>query len=113
MKYVAYILTMPNKGSWDGKWSGEKDLHVRVRKINEAAWAKKVTKEPEIVGKTFTHDFGDGWTAQIEVKEVTLDQAKKLKSRSVGFSSYDWMIASLIKYGDIRWDQDLPKPWYF
>ena len=110
MKYVAYILTMPNKGSWDGKWTGEKDLHVRIRKINEAAWAKGVTKEPELVGKSFIHDFGDGWTAQIEVREVSYKEANQLKKRSVGFSSYDWMIASLIKYGNIQYDPDLPKP---
>lgn len=112
MHYVAYVLSMPNKGSWDGKWTGEKDVHVRCRKICDKAWNNRVTKEPELAGKSFYHDFGDGWTAKIEVKEVTEKEARALKKRSVGFAGYDWMIASLIYSGDIHYEQNWQVPFY-
>lgn len=28
---IAFILTMPNIGSWNGRWSGENDLHAIVK----------------------------------------------------------------------------------
>lgn len=110
MKYIAYILSMPNKGSWDGKWTGEKNLYARVQKISDKYFDSCKTKEKELVGKSFYYSWDDGWTARIEVKQVTEQEAKSLKKRSVGFYGYDWMIYSLIHNGEIRYEENWQTP---
>lgn len=50
---IVFELTFPNRGSWDGKWSGEKDRHIIVKKDFQ------VPKDR--VGKSYYYDFGDGW----------------------------------------------------
>ncbi|MBK7381654.1 MAG: hypothetical protein IPJ03_22200 [Ignavibacteriales bacterium] len=32
---LAFILTMPGKGSWDGKWSGEGKLYCETRSLEK------------------------------------------------------------------------------
>lgn len=112
MKYIAFILSMPNKGSWDGKWTGEKDVHARIRKIPNKYFEGERTKEKELNGKSFFYSWDDGWTAEIKVTEVTEQEAKSLKKRSVGFAGYDWMIDSLIHSGDIHYDPNWQMPYY-
>ena len=96
---VAFILTMPYRGSWNGKWSGDGDLFARVK------YNRSVPKE--VIGRNFDYDFGDGWTANVEVKKVDAKEAKRIRKESRGFSTYDWMIESIIKFGSIR----PPKEW--
>lgn len=85
---VVFILTMPNVGSWNGKWSGADRMYARVMTN------RRVPKE--VIGKNFFYDFGDGWGANIEVKQVDNNEARKYKAKSVGFYGYDWMITSII-----------------
>lgn len=54
MKYIAYILSMPSKGSWDGKWTGEKNVYARVRKIPDKYFDSGKTKEKERAVLQFT-----------------------------------------------------------
>lgn len=32
---VSFILTMPNKGSWNGKWAGEGNLYCIIKKLDK------------------------------------------------------------------------------
>ena len=111
MRYLSYTLTIPRNNSWNNKWSGDNQLFCRIRKIREPA--VKTSSEYQLAGQSFFYDFGDGWTACIKVKEVTLAEANNLKKNSRGFSSYDWMIASLIKNGEITYDPNWQRPIYF
>ena len=48
---LSFQLTMPNVGSWNGKWTGERQLYYETRK------AKK-ERENELDGEDFYYNFG-------------------------------------------------------
>ena len=91
---IVFELSMPNKGSWNGKWSGEDQCYIRVKT------EKEVPKH--IWNKDFYYTWDDGWTACVKVIRVPYAEAKKLEKRSNGFCDYDWMIKSLINHGEIK-----------
>ena len=91
---IIFELTMPNRGSWNGKWSGDGNLFVRVRK------EKDVPKE--LWDKSFYYRWDDGWTACVTTTHMSATEARKLESKSAGFQGYDWMISSIIKNGYIE-----------
>lgn len=92
---IAFVLTMPNRGSWNGRWSGENDLHAIVK--TERAVPK------EIVGKSFYYTWDDGWSACVSVEKVECKEGNKLRQKSRGFCGYNWMVDSLIKKGRIEY----------
>lgn len=94
MKLVAFTLGMPNKGSWNGKWTGEDNLYCRVKRF------RNDEKVPEL--KEYWYSWGDGWAAEVVAKEVFGKEAQSLRKRSKGFAGYDWMIDSIIKCGEIK-----------
>lgn len=59
---IAFILTMPSRASWNGKWSQEDELYCIV-KTNR-------TVPKEVIGREFYYNFGDGWTACVEATPV-------------------------------------------
>lgn len=91
---VAFELSMPNRGSWNGKWSGDGECFIRTRT------EKSVPKE--YWGKDFYYRWDDGWTACVSLYRVPAAEANKMKRKSKGFCGYDWMIESIIKYGEIK-----------
>lgn len=93
---IAFELTMPNKGSWNGKWSQEGQLFVRCR--------DQRCVPREYWNDSFFYRWDSGWTACVTTRQVTAAEAKKLERKSKGFYGYDWMIDSIIRYGDIRWE---------
>lgn len=95
---IVFTLTMPNVGSWNGRWSGEDKIYARTMKNC------KVPKE--VIGKSFIHRWEDGWTACVSVEKVECREAQKIERKSDGFCGYDWMIESIIKYGEIRYRRD-------
>ena len=98
MYYLIFTLNMPSCGSWNGKWSGEGRKYVKARRFYKADFEKL----PDIVGKYHEYRWDDGWRAVVDVKLVTrANEKNKLIKDSVGFSGYDWMIDSLLKYGKI------------
>lgn len=98
--HVAFILTMPNVNSWNGKWTGEGELYCRTFSYTTIATKEKAKALAR--KKTFYYSFGDGWGAMIEVKILDDGFDKKRHDRkSKGFYSYDWMIESIMKYGKI------------
>jgi hypothetical protein len=95
---IVFTLSMPNVGSWNGKWTAENDLHCRTIKLNKA-------KESELDGKNFYYDFKDGWGANISCLKMSSIEANRLRKKSKGFCGYDWMIASIIKNNKIIIEQ--------
>jgi len=95
---IAFILTMPNIGSWNGKWSGENDLHAIV--IQE----RRVPKD--IIGKSFWYHWDDGWSACVSVEKVDCKTGNMLLKKSRGFCGYNWMVTSIIENGFIEYVKD-------
>ena len=95
---ISFELSMPNKGSWDGKWSREGQLFVRTRRERDVP--------KEYWNKSFYYSWDDGWTACVTTTRVTCAEAKKLEQKSKGFHGYDWMITSIIKHGDIGTERE-------
>ena len=92
---IAFELTMPNVGSWNGIWSGANRRYIKTfpeRKVPKELW-----------GKSFYYRWDDGWGASISVEKISCAEAKKLERISSGFLSYGWMIESIIKNGEIRY----------
>lgn len=97
---LLFTLSMPNVGSWNGKWTGEDNVYARSFKRTNKI-------EKELDGKSFCYDFGDGWTARISVQKVLSKDAKKIMKNSKGFAGYDWMISSIFEHGEIVWEKEL------
>ena len=98
---IVFELTMPNVGSWNGKWSGADRRYIRTKRerdVPKSLW-----------GKSFYYRWDDGWGACVSVERVPATEARKLERLSSGFLRYDWMIESLIKRGYIVYDSDLYK----
>lgn len=94
---IAFILTMPNRGSWNGRWSGENNLYAIVKS------ERNVPKD--VVGKSFWYSWDDGWSACVTVDKVDYKEGNKLKKKSMGFRGYDWMVDSIINKGVIEYDR--------
>ena len=87
MKLLKFTLSMPNIGSWDGKWTGEGRNYCRVRRV-----------KGKLPSKDYYHyNFGDGWSAGVSVREVTAKEARHARKHTAGFAGYDWMIDSILK----------------
>lgn len=107
MKLI-FELSMPNVGSWNGKWTGAGANYVVVRDLGRGKAAQEKTQE--IAGKgSYFYDFGDGWGARISVRVVTPAEATKARRRSQGFYGYDWMVDSIIRNGRIVPSQSEPE----
>lgn len=96
--WAAFILTMPNVGSWDGKWTGGNDLHCKIQMV-------KKNKLQELLGSeqsnSWHYNFGDGWSANVKAKVVTDEEIRELQQANKGMMGYDWMIESILEYGEI------------
>ena len=91
---VVFTLTMPRRGSWNNKWSGDGDIYATVlpnRKVPQ-----------QVIGQSFYYRWDDGWTACVSVEKLDCKEANKIMRQSKGFIGYDWMIRSILKYGEIR-----------
>jgi hypothetical protein len=97
---IAFILTMPNRGSWNGRWSGEKNLYCVVRNFSDGKKAREKT-DKILASKSYYYSWSDGWGASVEVKQVTGQESRQYKKQSKGFCGYDWMIDSIICHGEI------------
>ena len=95
---IAFILTMPNRGSWNGRWSGENDLHAIVKTERSVP--------NDIVGKSYRYTWDDGWSASISVEKVDCKTGNKLRKESRGFYGYNWMVDSIIKKGVIEYESE-------
>jgi hypothetical protein len=97
---LAFTLSMPGVGSWNGRWSGEERIHVRLVPVR--AGAKSRARADELLAERYwRYDFGDGWAAGVSVREVDGPEARQLQRRSAGFCGYDWMVDEIMEHGRI------------
>ena len=89
---LLFILTMPNVGSWNGKWTGSDRVYARARNAKQY---------PNCKEDDYYYSWNDGWGANVEVRKVTVAEANKYIKKSAGFYSYDWMIDSILECGQI------------
>ena len=98
MIHLCFELSMPNRGSWNGKWSGENNYYAIIRSF----YNSDRNRVEKILAKTnYIYRWDDGWTAQISVTEVTANEVVKIKKRSKGFCGYKWMVDSICASGEI------------
>lgn len=97
---LCFELSMPSVNSWNGKWTGESELHARIVNFGRSQKSNKSAKE--ILNKGyFRYDFGDGWAAGVSVREINTKESAKIRRKSAGFCGYDWMIDSIRKHNKI------------
>lgn len=90
---IIFTLSMPNRGSWNGRQSGEDRVYARIFHNNDVP--------KDIIGKGFYYNWDDGWCACVSVTKIDSKEAAKIRKKSAGFCGYDWMIRSIIKNGEI------------
>lgn len=93
---VEFTLSMPCCNTASGRWSGEGEYYALFRNI------KSVPENAR--NGSFRYNFGDGWVAEVSTRLVTSAEASKLKKKSKGFCSYEWMAESIISRGFISVD---------
>ena len=97
MKRIEFRLSMPNRGSWNGGWSGSEKNYTITKNITD--------KKAEFLGfnkeksQSWHYHFGDGWSACISGRIMDRDERKK---KSDGFCGYNWMVDEIIWYNEIR-----------
>lgn len=94
---VEFRLGMPNVGSWNGRWSGDGKNYVIVRSLREDR-----IRELEIP-RTWFHRWEDGWCASVAAR--VMDPGER-RQKSDGFHGYDWMVASIVRCGEIRYEEE-------
>lgn len=99
MRHIVYILTMPNVGSWNGRFAGEGHLNCEVRSyLKDSDIPKKVLSMKD----GYHYDFGDGWLVNIKATQIKENEKDKYEEASRGFYGYEWMIKEIEKFGRIK-----------
>lgn len=96
---IAYTLSMPNVGSWNGKYTGDGGTYIIIRRYSIAR--NKEVLERVLHEKSHYYNFNDGWGALVCIATVDAKTARQLKKKSMGFRGYDWMIPEIETYGRI------------
>ncbi len=102
---LVFSLSMPGNNSWNGKWSGDGKPYLIVKNYRK----EPLVNGESLIGKSFGYNFGDGWYANVSVREAENYDAKKLRKLSAGFCGYDWMVDSILKYGKIYASHNKPE----
>jgi hypothetical protein len=100
---VSFQLTMPNVGSWNGKWTGSDRKYYVVKKISDRYMkSKEHFKALLEKRKDYWHySWNDGWGANVTAEIIDGTEARKRRKETVGFAGYEWMIDSILYYGSI------------
>jgi hypothetical protein len=103
MKIMSFELTMPNVGSWNGKWSGADKKYYVVKNMSDKyvaskEWFKQLLEKGR---DSWYYSFGDGWGANVSVEIVDSKEAARRRKISKGFCGYEWMIDSIMRKGEI------------
>lgn len=104
---LSFELTMPNVGSWNGRWTGagRKYFAHRNMKNDKATKAKIAELLQGEESRGFYHNFGDGWGAMVTMRIVDAATRGKERRVSAGFCGYEWMIDNILEYGKTRDNQ--------
>ena len=95
---LCFELSMPNCGSWNGKWSGERDIHAILKTTRSKT---EMQKFRELDGKDWYYRWDDGWTACVTAKIIDSKEATRIRNKNAGFCGYGWMVESILKHGKI------------
>jgi hypothetical protein len=95
---LEFKLSMPNVGSWNGRWTGEDRYYAIIKNFSKS---KEIEAKQILDTGYFHYNFGDGWSAGINVRKVDSKEANKIRKKSNGFMGYQWMIDSIIKNNKI------------
>ncbi len=95
MGLILFTLTMPNKGSWDGKWSGEGKFYGIIKNICKEDMLRILET------KSYHYRWDDGWSVSIYAEKIDGKERNKYEKKSEGFCGYEWMIDSIIKNNKI------------
>lgn len=90
---VEFLLSMPNVGSWNGKWSGASRRYAIKRNLTNK-YLEKMT-----LPNSWYHSFGDGWAASVSAR--IMEPGERFR-KSDGFCGYDWMVDNIVWYGRIE-----------
>ncbi len=106
---LCFTLSMPNRGSWNGGWSGASRRYSLVKNAGNSKKAKE--RNAALLAKgSFRYSWSDGWSALVIVREITANQARLERRISDGFCGYEWMVESIFQHGAIYASQDeIPK----
>lgn len=104
---VAFELKMPRNRSWNNKWSGEANCYCILKTYKGKKQEERAKKI--IDGGPYHHDFGDGWGARVDVREVSTEESRRLRKASNGFMGYEWMVQTILDYGEILDDLGLKR----
>jgi hypothetical protein len=104
---VSFELTMPNKGSWNGRWSGEDKKYYIIENLTLKTMGLKHLQALMVQYKaSWYYSWGDGWGANVSAEIIDANEAKKRRKISKGFCGYDWMVSSILKDGTIQSSSD-------
>lgn len=92
---IWFVLRMRNVASWNGRWSGEGELYAKRVRVSPDK-AEQLLKEG-----SFYFRWSDGWSCSVDVVKPTPGEARAMAKNTRGFCGYDWMVASILKYGRI------------
>lgn len=95
--WLCFRLSMPNVGSWNGKWTGEDNFYAVVKQFK----TKKALLAAGLLKPYYHYNFGDGWSAGISITEVDGKEVRNIRRNTMGFCGYEWMIDSIVKNGKI------------
>lgn len=104
---LAFVLSMPAVASWNGKWSGEGKLYVVVRSFGASVKGRERAQKA-LANAPYLYRWDDGWIAQVDVREVEPQEARRLTKASSGFCGYEWMIESILSHGKIYAGHEVP-----
>lgn len=109
---VSFELTMPNVGSWNGKWTGATKKYYVIRTLFKTSQYQPYGGPEHVqnllAGKPFANFYfrwSDGWGANVQMQVVDPPEARKRLKQSAGFCGYEWMIDSILKHGKILADE--------
>ena len=99
---VEFRLSMPNRASWNGGWSGEGRNYSVVRELSDEGMTQLFDLDPYSLDaaacrRSWTHRWSDGWIAEVSARVVP--PSEELPA-SDGFNGYEWMIDNILRKGD-------------
>lgn len=105
---LCFELSMPNRGSWNGGWSGAGNIYAIIKKFPNTKKAN--ARCAALVAKSsWYYRWEDGWGARVSVRVIDSATARAVRRISRGFCGYDWMVASILNHGEIYADHEIPK----
>lgn len=96
---ILFTLSMPNRGSWNGRWSGEDKFYGKFVSFTSKKGKEKAAEL--IKDRSWHFSWGDGWGATVSAREVEGAEIRRLKRSCSGMCG-DWMVESILACGEIR-----------